>query len=76
MRIKISICLLFSLFGLLNTFAQEKQISGVVKNPQGLPQANVLVQLKGKATGSTQTNAEGKYTILAQEGDVLVFSWG
>ena len=52
MRIKISICLLFSLFGLLNTFAQEKQISGVVKNPQGLPQANVLVQLKGKATGS------------------------
>lgn len=75
MRIKISICLLFSLFGLLNTFAQEKQISGVVKNPQGLPQANVLVQLKGKATGSTQTNAEGKYTILAQEGDILVFSF-
>lgn len=47
MRIKISICLLFSLLGMVHTFAQEKSISGTVKNSQGLPQQGVVVSLKG-----------------------------
>ena len=47
MRIKISICLLFSLLGMIHTFAQEKSISGTVKNSQGLPQQGVVVSLKG-----------------------------
>ena len=74
MRIKISICLLFSLLGVIHTFAQEKSISGTIKNPQGLPQQGVVVSLKGDASRTTQTNAKGEYTILAKSTDILVFS--
>ena len=74
MRIKISICFLVSLLGVIHTFAQEKSISGTIKNPQGLPQQGVVVSLKGDASRTTQTNAKGEYTILAKSTDILVFS--
>ena len=74
MRIKISICLLFSLLGMIHTFAQEKSISGTVKNSQGLPQQGVVVSLKGDSSRTTQTDAKGGYTILAKSTDILVFS--
>lgn len=74
MRIKISICLLFSLFGMIHAFAQDKNISGTVKNPQGLPLQGVVVSLKGNTSRTTQTDAKGGYTILAKSSDILVFS--
>lgn len=64
MRIKISICLLFSLLGMIHAFAQDKNISGTVKNPQGLPLQGVVVSLKGNTSRTTQTDAKGGYTIL------------
>jgi len=55
------------------SFAQEKTVTGVVSDNSGpLPGANVVVQ--GSKTG-TQTDVDGKYSIKAKAGDVLVFSF-
>ena len=55
------------------SFAQEKTVTGVVSDASGtLPGANVVV--KGTTKG-TQTDINGKYSIKAKEGDVLVFSF-
>ena len=55
------------------SFAQEKTISGIVSDATGsLPGANVVV--KGTTRG-TQTDVDGKYTISAKAGDVLVISY-
>jgi TonB-linked SusC/RagA family outer membrane protein len=54
-------------------FAQEKTITGVVSDGNGtLPGANVLI--KGTKSG-VQTDLNGKYSIKANTGDVLVFSF-
>lgn len=55
------------------TFAQEKTISGTVSDDSGpLPGVNVII--KGTSNG-TQTDFDGKYTINASTGDVLLFSY-
>jgi TonB-linked SusC/RagA family outer membrane protein len=55
------------------SFAQEKTVTGVVSDATGtLPGANVVV--KGTTRG-TQTDVDGKYSISAKAGEVLVFSF-
>jgi TonB-linked SusC/RagA family outer membrane protein len=55
------------------TFAQEKTVSGTVSDESGvLPGVSVLV--KGTNKGS-ESNFDGKYTIKANTGDVLVFRY-
>lgn len=55
------------------SFGQEKTITGTVSDRTGpLPGANVVV--KG-TTRAAQTNFDGKYAILAKEGETLVFSF-
>jgi TonB-linked SusC/RagA family outer membrane protein len=55
------------------SFAQEKTVTGVVSDATGpIPGANVVV--KGTARG-TQTDIDGKYSISANPGDVLMFSY-
>ncbi len=55
------------------SFAQEKTISGIVTDESGgLPGVSVLI--KGTTTG-TETDFDGNYTIKANTGDVLVFSF-
>jgi hypothetical protein len=55
------------------SFAQEKTVTGTVSDNSGpLPGANVVVQ--GSKTG-TQTDLDGKFSIKAKTGDVLVFSF-
>lgn len=49
-------------------------IKGVVKDETGLPLPGVSVKIKGTSTG-TQTAADGSYSISAQTGDVLVFTY-
>ncbi len=53
-------------------FAQ-KNVSGTVSDESG-PLAGVNVLIKGTTTG-TETNFDGKYSITAKQGDVLVFSY-
>jgi TonB-linked SusC/RagA family outer membrane protein len=55
------------------SFAQEKTVSGVVSDGTGpVPGANVIV--KGTKNG-VQTDFDGKYSIKAKAGDVLVVSF-
>ncbi|MDD7914746.1 SusC/RagA family TonB-linked outer membrane protein [Polaribacter ponticola] len=55
------------------SFAQEKTISGTVTEESGaLPGVSVLI--KGTSNG-TETDFDGKFSIKAKTGDVLVFSY-
>jgi len=55
------------------TFAQEKTVSGSVSDETGpLPGASIII--KGTTTG-TETDFDGNYSITANTGDVLVFSF-
>lgn len=62
------------LLGSLRLTAQEKTVSGTVRNAEdGSPLANVSVQIKGTSAGTT-TNDQGVFSIRASEGQVLVIS--
>jgi TonB-linked SusC/RagA family outer membrane protein len=56
------------------TFAQEKTISGVVSDDQGLPLPAATVLVKGTSNG-TSTDFDGNYQIKANAGDVLQFTY-
>lgn len=55
------------------SFAQQKVVTGVVTDGT-LPLPGVNVLIKGSIR-ATQTDFDGKYSIKAQEGDILVFSF-
>jgi len=55
------------------SFAQQKTISGTVTDGTG-PLPGVTVLVKGTSNG-TQTDFDGKFTIMASTGDVLTFSY-
>jgi len=55
------------------TFAQEKTITGTVTDETG-PLPGVSILIKGTTSG-TETDFDGKYTLSASTGDVLVFSF-
>lgn len=54
-------------------FAQEKTLSGVVTE-DGMPLPGVTVVIQGTQLG-TQTDLDGKYSLKAKPGQVLVFSF-
>lgn len=74
MRLKFKwILTLLTVLSIQFSFAQEKTISGIVTDNSGpLPGANVVI--KGTTRG-VQTDFDGKYSIKANTGDVLVFSF-
>ena len=55
-------------------FAQEKTISGTVSDDSGLPLPGATVLVKGTSSG-TSSDFDGKYSIRANEGATLVFSF-
>src|SRR4030095_12463611 len=70
--IQAILTLLFS-FIILATQAQQRQISGIVKDEKGSACGAVTVTVKGSAT-SAVTGEDGAFVISAKDGDVLVFS--
>jgi TonB-linked SusC/RagA family outer membrane protein len=60
--------------GSLNALKTKATIKGTVKDASGLPLVGVSVQVKGTKI-STQTDANGNFAILANVGDVLIFSY-
>ncbi|WKL50348.1 von Willebrand factor type A domain-containing protein [Flavobacterium pectinovorum] len=56
------------------TFAQEKIITGTVIDETNVPIPGVSITVQ-KSKKTTQTDFDGKYTIEAQTGDVLIFSY-
>lgn len=65
--------LCFGLAGQL-AVAQEKTVTGTVTDENGLPIPGVNVVVK-TTTNGTQTNFDGEYSITAEVGDVLNFSY-
>ncbi len=56
------------------TFAQEKTISGTITGQDGLPLPGVNIIVQGTTNGS-QTDFDGKYSINASAGQVLLFTY-
>lgn len=56
------------------SFAQEKTISGTVVDETNMPLPGATVVIKGTTTG-TSTDFDGNYSISANSGDVLTFSY-
>lgn len=56
------------------TVAQEKTVTGRVTDNNGLTLPGVSVRIKGATTG-VSTGADGNYSIRANAGDVLQFSF-
>jgi len=61
-------------FTLPNTPLADTKITGTVTESTGGVLAGVNVSIKGTKIG-TQTNSEGKFTLTAKPGDILVFSY-
>ena len=73
--IKRLLLFLMLVFGTYPMLAQSKTVSGTVidaAQESPLPGVNVLVQ---GTTNGTQTDFDGNYSIEAEEGDVLLFSF-
>ncbi len=60
---KISLSLLTFLCAALCTFAQQKQIKGVVLDEAGLPAIGATVVLKGHTSTGTVTDLDGKFVL-------------
>src|SRR5690606_15553854 len=56
------------------TFAQERTVSGTIIDDSGLPLPGATVLIKGTTTG-TSTDFDGNYSIRANQGATLVFSF-
>ncbi|WP_149274824.1 SusC/RagA family TonB-linked outer membrane protein [Pareuzebyella sediminis] len=56
------------------SFAQDKTITGIVSDADGLPLPGVNIVVQGTTTG-TQTDFDGNYSIGASEGQNLSFSY-
>ncbi|MDO6490550.1 MULTISPECIES: SusC/RagA family TonB-linked outer membrane protein [unclassified Cellulophaga] len=56
------------------TFAQQKTVSGTVTDQEGVPLPGVNILVEGTTTG-TQTDFDGKYSISASNGQILLFTY-
>ncbi|MEH6704056.1 MAG: SusC/RagA family TonB-linked outer membrane protein [Galbibacter orientalis] len=75
MKQKNLLVILLSFICMYGVFGQEVQISGVVKSSfDDVPLPGVNIMIVGTAQG-TQTDFDGNYTIDANPGDVLKFSY-
>ena len=62
------------LFGMIS-HSQQRQISGIVTSQSdGMALPGVNVVIKGTSNG-TKTDFDGKYSIMAKTGDILIFSY-
>ena len=56
------------------SFAQDKTVSGSVSDDSGMPLAGVNIIVQGSSSG-TQSDFDGNYSIMVDEGSVLTFSY-
>ncbi len=64
---------LILILGLQTAFAQNRTVTGSIKDAQGAGIPGVTVTVKG-TNRATQTSTDGTYTIEAPENGTLVFS--
>ncbi|PHQ29469.1 SusC/RagA family TonB-linked outer membrane protein [Leeuwenhoekiella nanhaiensis] len=65
---------LFAVLVVQISFAQTKTITGTVVDNDGVPLPGVNIVVQGTSTG-TQTDFDGKYTIQADPGAILSFTY-
>jgi D-alanyl-D-alanine carboxypeptidase len=74
-KLKLLLTVGFILCIALSVTAQDMTITGTVRDAgDNTPLPGVSVRVKGMKTGTT-TNATGTFTIAAQKGKILVFSF-
>lgn len=74
MKIKVTWMLVLFFTVLEFSFAQEKIVTGTVKDASGIGLPGVTVLVKGSNNG-TSTDFDGKYSIRVAQGNTLVFSY-
>ena len=72
MKSIIQVCI--ALLVMFKLQAQQLNISGTITDSSGYPLPGVNIIIKGTSIG-THSHFDGKYTILARKGDVLIFSF-
>ena len=71
----LQLCLLFfACFSFSQIQAQQKTVTGTVKDENGMPLLGVNVLIKDSNTGTT-TNFDGEYQISVNNENVIVFSY-
>lgn len=73
-RLRSVITLLLVLAVQFGFAQQQRTITGIVTDEQGIPLPGVNIVVRGTNTG-VQTDFDGNYSITARQGDVLVFSF-
>ena len=73
MKEKLMYALLCAVLFVGYAFAQEHTVTGVVKDDAGTPLPGASVVVKGTSHG-VATDFDGKYSIEASQGNVLLFS--
>ncbi|TBW25875.1 SusC/RagA family TonB-linked outer membrane protein [Gramella sp. KN1008] len=68
------LCLMVFLLSGISLFAQQRTISGTVTDAEGVPLPGVNIIVDGTGRG-TQTNFDGNYTIEANVGETLTYSF-
>lgn len=75
LALKKLMLLLLLLSGSMFVWSQTRPITGkIISEEDGKPLAGVTVTVKGKKV-AVQTSATGEYTVNANDGDVLLFSY-
>ena len=64
----------FFFLAIFSVSAQNVQLSGTVKDEAGTPLLGVFIMIKGTQRGAT-TDTDGKYSLNANVGDVLDFTF-
>lgn len=62
----------------VSAYAQEVKefvVEGTAFNQEGEPLSEVTIYVKGRVTTGTSSNSQGKFSIRANYGDMLVFSY-
>ncbi|WP_417371071.1 SusC/RagA family TonB-linked outer membrane protein [Gelidibacter japonicus] len=72
-KLKISFLVIFVTCTSLVS-AQQIAVNGIVSDTNGMALPGVTIQIKGSNTGTT-TDFDGKYQIIANQGEVLRFSY-
>ncbi len=67
MRKKLLLCGLFVLICVMQTFAQQRTVTGKVTDPNGNPVSNASITVKGDRTG-TNTDENGNFSISLSRG--------
>ena len=75
MKSKGILILLLSFIMSITAFAQKVSFKGTVVDAHGEPVIGASVLVKGSGSNGAITDLDGKYTVVADQGSVLVFSY-